>query len=150
MLEVADISDIELKQRWRLYWIHCLFEFANPNLQRMAWIDPEQASWPDEVWDSSFESCNDAYFEHLDLYDLYETALTQGNVSAEEVEHVKDFHNKALGYIEPDDNPEAILSDPQWIEVTQAAKTFWKYLKETVSSDREIELMNKLEREFPL
>lgn len=144
-----DISDIELKQRWRLYWIHCIFEFSNTKLQEMAWVQGTDASWPDgEVWSSSFEECNTSYFDNLDLYDGYEKAIERGNVSQEEADQAKPFHRLAASYIEPDDDPELILKDEEWLEVVEAAKAFWKYLKTTVTSEREITLMNKLEKEF--
>lgn len=144
-----DISDIELKQRWRLYWIHCIFEFSNTKLQEMAWVQGADASWPDgEVWSSSFDECNTSYFDNLDLYDGYEKAIERGNVSQEEADQAKPFHRLAASYIEPDDDPELILKDEEWLEVVEAAKAFWKYLKTTVTSEREITLMNKLEKEF--
>ncbi len=150
MLEVADISDIELKQRWRLYWIQSVFEFSNLRLQRMSWIEASEVSWPDEPWESSFEACNDAYFESLDLYDQYEKAVERTYVTPDEAEHAKSFHQLALAYIEPDDDPVLILGDETWLEVVEAAKEFWEYLKTHVDAPREKELIKKLENEFPL
>ena len=77
----ADISDVELKQRWRLYWIHCIFEFSNSRLQEMSWIQGTEASWPDEAWESSFEDCLSAYFDNLALDDAYVKAIENANVS---------------------------------------------------------------------
>lgn len=149
MLLSEDISDIELKQRWRLYWIHCIFEFSTLKLQKMSWIEGPQANWPDgEIWDSSFEECMSAYFDTLALDDAYAKALAAGNVSQEEVNRANAFHMLALLYDEPSENPDDILNDAQWIEVVTSAKEFWDYLKATVTSQREIDLIKKLEKEF--
>ena len=144
-----DISDVELKQRWRLYWIDCIFEFSNTKLQEMAWIKGPEANWPNgEVWPSSFEECNSSYFDNLDLYDGYAKAVEQGNVSKEEADNANAFHTLAASYIEPSEDPADILKDLEWVEVVQSAKEFWDYLKVTVTSQREIDLMKKLEKEF--
>ena len=144
-----DISDVELKQRWRLYWIHCIFEFSNTRLQEMSWIQGEEAAWPDgEVWSSSFDECISAYFDNLALDDAYEKALIWANVSQKEVDNAKDFHTLAVFYMEPSADPLDILKDEEWLEVVESAKVFWKYLKESVTSKREIDLMKKLEKDF--
>lgn len=144
-----DINDIELKQRWRLYWIQCIFEFSSIPLQKMSWITNSETEYPNEEgWSSSFEECNTSYFDNLDLYDGYTKAVEQGNVSQEEADKVNTFHKLATSYIEPSEDPEDILKDVDWIEVTEAAKEFWDYLKSTVTSAREIALIEKLEKEF--
>ena len=137
-----DISDLELKQRWRLYWIHCIFEFSNIKLQKMSWIEGSEA------WPSSFEECFSAYFDDLALDDTYVRAIKAGNVTQEEASRAHVFHMMALVYEEPDENPEMILNDIEWIKVVESAKGFWDYLKETVTSQREIDLMNSLEQEY--
>ena len=144
-----DISDVELKQRWRLYWIHCIFEFSNIKLQRMSWIEGDEANWPnDEAWPSSFETCISAYFDNLALYDGYDKAVEWGNVSQVEADKASTFHKLAALYIEPSEYPEEILQDQEWIEVVESAKVFWDALKVSATSQREIDLMNKLEKEF--
>lgn len=142
MLLTEDISDVELKQRWRLYWIHCIFEFSNTILQRKAWIEGY------EDWSSSFEECMSAYFDVLALDDAYAKAIKAGNVTQEEADAANAFHIQALLYDEPDENPQMILDDPQWMEVVESAKKFWDYLKLSVTSQREIDLMKKLEKDF--
>lgn len=145
-----DVSDIELKQRWRLYWIGTIFEFANTNLQKIAWLNAVTAEWPDgEAWVSSYEELIEAYFDILALDDAYENALKWGNVSQEEADQAKEFHILAAFYTEPDNDPKSILHDEEWLEVTDAAKDFWHYLKENVTASREIELIQKLEKQFP-
>lgn len=144
-----DISDVELKQRWRLYWLHCIFEFSNVMLQEMAWVQGAESDWPDgEVWSSSFDECISAYFDTLALDDAYEKAVEWGNVSKEEAENAKNFHKLAALYMEPSEDPEDILSDKEWMEVVRSAKEFWDYLKVTITSQKEIDLMNKLEKDF--
>jgi len=149
MLGQADISDVELKRRWRLYWIHCLFEFSNIKLQQMSWVEGEKANWGEsDVWYSSFDECISSYFDNLALDDNYVKALAAGNVSDEEAQHASAFTTLAYSYLEPSDDPKEILADPEWIVVVNLAKTFWDYLKGSVTSQREIDLMQKLEKEF--
>jgi len=149
MLGTQDISDVELKQRWRLYWIHCIFEFSSMKLQRMSWIEGAEAHWPEgEVWESSFEECNAAYFDNLALDDAYVKAIEAGNVSKEEALSANAFHQLTYLYIEPSEDPEDILKDPEWIEMVAKAKEFWDYLKTHVTAQREKDLIKKLEKEF--
>ena len=144
-----DISDAELKQRWRLYWIHCIFEFSSIKLQKMSWIEGANADWPDgEVWYSSFDECIASYFDNLALDDGYEKAINAGNVSKEEAAKATAFSRLAYAYIEPSEEPEMILQDEEWLEIVALAKEFWIYLRENVSSEREIELIKKLEKQF--
>jgi hypothetical protein len=144
-----DISDIELKQRWRLYWIESIFEFSNPKLQRMSWLEGPTADWPNgEEWPSSFDACMSAYFDNLALDDGYAKAVLWGNVSQEEAQGAEAFTRLAYAYIEPDEDPQEILDDTQWMEVVASAKEFWGYLKRSVSSQREIDLMQELEEKF--
>lgn len=142
MLLTEDISDVELKQRWRLYWIHCIFEFSNITLQRMAWIEGSQE------WPSSFDECMSAYFDTLALDDAYVKAIEAGNVTKEEAMMAHSFHMLALLYDEPSENPEMILNDSEWLKVVESAKEFWDYLKRTVTSQREMDLIKKLEKDF--
>jgi len=145
----ADISDIELKQRWRLYWIHCIFEFSNIKLQEMAWVQRDKEIWPKgEVWESSFEECMSAYFDNLALDDAYIKALKEGNVSKEEVTNAQTFHQLAYLYIEPSQEPQEILNDEEWLEVVHEAKVFWNYLKSNLKAKREVDLVLQLEKDF--
>lgn len=144
-----DISDVELKQRWRLYWLHCIFEFSTLKLQKMSWSEGLEANWPHgEAWSSSFEECMSAYFDTLALDDAYVKAIAAGNVSQEEASRGNTFHMLALLYDEPSENPDDILNDAEWLEVVKSAKEFWDYLKATATSQREIDLIKKLEKEY--
>lgn len=144
-----DISDVELKQRWRLYWIHCLFEFSNEKLQYMSWVEGADANWPlGEDWPSSFDECISAYFDNLALDDGYEKAVKQGNVSQAEADKAEAFNKLAYAYLEPSEDPKEILEDEAWLEVVTLAQEFWNYLKQTVRSQREMDLIVKLEEAF--
>lgn len=145
-----DISDIELKQRWRLYWLQTIFEFANINLQKMAWIQKENSDWPDkEAWESSFYECTSAYFDILALNDAYEKAVLWKNISKQEAEHAKKFHQLLVFYMEPSSDASDILADQEWLEVVNAAKEFWLYLRKYITAKRELELINELENKYP-
>lgn len=142
MLGQADISDVELKQRWRLYWINCIFDFSSLKFQELSWVNKS------EKWPSSFEECNAAYFDNLALYKGYVKAVEAGNVTQIEAKKASSFHDLANFYDEPSDNPADILKDEEWLEVVEAAGLFWTYLKETLTEPREVERMEKLEKEF--
>lgn len=141
-----DISDIELKQRWRLYWIHTVFEFSNLKLQKKSWTqESEDISNKEEEFSTSFEECSSSYFDNLALFNGYDKALKYGNVSLAEAQNADTFHQLLYMYDEPSENPEEIFQDGEWLEVVEAAKIFWNYLKENVSAQREIDLIKKLE-----
>ncbi|HIP19712.1 MAG TPA: hypothetical protein EYG70_01155 [Sulfurimonas sp.] len=142
MLEQADISDIELKQRWRLYWINCIFDFSSLKFQELSWVNNS------EKWPSSFAECNAAYFDNLGLYQGYVKAIEAGNVSQEEADKASLFHDLANFYDEPSTDPKDILKDEEWLEVVAAAKDLWDYLKATLKEPREVECIEKLEKEF--
>ena len=144
-----DISDVELKQRWRLYWIHCVFEFSNIKLQQMSWVEGNDANWPTaEGWPSSFDECMSAYFDNLALDNGYAKAVEDGNVSLVEANKAKAFSKLAYTYLEPSEDPVEILEDEEWKEIVVLAKEFWDYLKATVTSQREIDLIKQLESGF--
>ncbi len=142
MLTQTDISDVELKQRWRLYWLNYIFEFSNIELQRESWVNGS-TKWP-----SSFEESMIAYFDNLALYKGYEEAIKAGNVSKEEADMAATFHQLAAFYDAPSENPQDILEDDEWLEVVEAAKELWTYLKGTLRAPRELTLVEKLEKEF--
>ncbi len=142
MLAQADISDVELKQRWRLYWINCIFDFSSLKFQELSWVNNS------EKWPSSYEQCTSAYFDNLGLYKGYEKAIQAGNVSEIEALKASTFHDLANFYDEPSQDPQDILNDEEWLEVVEAAGVFWTYLKETLTHPREVERIEKLEKEF--
>jgi len=126
-----DVSDIELKQRWRLYWIETIYEIANIESQKIS---------------TSFEELLSSYFDNLSLFNGYEKALQCGNVTQEEAQNVVLFHDLLYIYDEPNENFEDILEDEEWLNVVNAAQEFWNYLKVSVTSKREIDLINILEK----
>ncbi|MDF1884156.1 hypothetical protein JHD49_09410 [Sulfurimonas sp. SAG-AH-194-C21] len=142
MLTQADISDVELKQRWRLYWINCIFDYSSLKFQELSWVNNSQK------WPSSFAECTSAYFDNLGLYKGYAQAIAAGNVSEVEAQKASTFHDLANFYDEPSQNPRDILGDEEWLEVVEAAAILWVFLKDTLSEPREIQLIEKLEKEF--
>ncbi len=142
MLVQADISDVELKQRWRLYWINCIFDYSSLKFQELSWVNHSQK------WPSSFTECTTAYFDNLGLYKGYEKAIQAGNVSEKEALKASTFHDLANFYDEPSQNPQDILEDEEWLEIVEAANILWAYLKETLNEPREVQRMEKLEKEF--
>ncbi|MDF1877600.1 hypothetical protein JHD47_07185 [Sulfurimonas sp. SAG-AH-194-L11] len=142
MLAQADISDVELKQRWRLYWINCIFDFSSLKFQELSWVNHSKK------WPSSFDECNAAYFDNLGLYKGYAQAIQAGNVSEIEATKASPFHDLANFYDVPSQNPQEILKDEEWLEIVAAANVLWDYLKSTLTEPREVERIAKLEKEF--
>ena len=142
MLAQADISDVELKQRWRLYWINCIFDFSSLKFQELSWVNNSKK------WPSSYDECTSAYFDNLALYKGYTQAIQAGNVTELEAQEASTFHNLANFYDAPSQDPQDILQDEEWLEIVDAANDLWDYLKTTLTHPREIELIEKLEKEF--
>jgi len=69
-------------------------------------------------------------------------------VSEIEAQKASTFHDLANFYDEPSKDPQDILNDEEWLEVVEAAGVFWTYLKETLTHPREVERIEKLEKEF--
>lgn len=64
-----DVSDIELKQRWRLYWIYSIFELSNIRIQEVSWMKNDTKSLDEEnIWSASFAESTSAYFDNLSLF----------------------------------------------------------------------------------
>lgn len=144
-----DISEIELKQRWRLYWIATIFEFSHLDLQEKFWFSDSQLTRSkSELFSSSYADSYSAYFEILALDDAYEAALKSNNVSSEEAKNAQAFHNLLVFYDEPWETSELMIEDPEWRELVNTAQKFWNYLERTLTSQREIDLIKKMKKEF--
>ena len=112
--------DSELQGNWRTRWLSSIEEFANLDDQKRLWLDPVGTN-PHY----SFREYFNCYFDDLDLNEGYDSAMREGFVSTEEATAVAEFHELADKYQEPRGDVydhAAILNDPNWIEVVEAAK----------------------------
>lgn len=110
----------ELRRNWRTDWLSSIQEFADEESQRRLWLDPTNTN-PH----FSFVEYFCCYFDDLGLSDGgYDWAVKENLVSPDEVAAVAHFHQIADTYNSPTDDydHEAILADPKWAEVVEAAK----------------------------
>lgn len=146
------MSDTELRINWRLSWIASLYEFANPKLQYMSWVEGPSANWPkDLVWCSSPTECFCGYFDDLALGDRdggYAKTIQEGLVSEEEASLVATFNSLAKKYNGPVDDPIKVLNDQNWKIVTREASLAWNQLRKIILEPIEIKKMEELERAF--
>jgi len=111
----------EQRRHWRLVWLSSLHAFSDSDTLRKRWLDPTEQN-PH----FSFVECICSYFDDANLGEenAYEKRLAEGDVGAEEVTAVAEFHSLAESYDSPSgDNydHEAILRDEKWQEVVDAA-----------------------------
>ena len=110
----------EQRRNWRTNWLSSIQEFADEEMQRRSWLDPTNTN-PH----FSFVECFCCYFDSFGLSDGgYEWAVKEKLVSRDEVTAVAEFHQIADAYESPTDDfdHDAILGDPKWSEVVDAAK----------------------------
>ena len=109
----------DLRQNWRQNWLNSIQEHADVDEQRRRWLDITE---PSPHFQYGEYCC--CYFDDLCLGDLgYPWALAEGLVSAQEVQAVAEFHALADAY-DPayGDDSAAVLADPKWLAVTDAAR----------------------------
>lgn len=110
----------ELRRKWRTNWLSSIQEFGDDEAQRRLWLDLAKTN-PH----FSFVEYFCCYFDNLGLSDGgYDWAVNENLVSREEAAAVERFHQLADSYDSPTDDydHEAILADPKWAEVVEAAK----------------------------
>ena len=108
----------ELRRNWRANWLGSIQEFADDDEQRRLWLDPPNPHF-------SFGEYLCCYFDDLNLSKGgYEWAINESLVSPDEAAAVAQFHYLADGYHSPTDDFDhlAILADPKWVAVVEAAK----------------------------
>lgn len=110
------------RRHWRLLWLSSLQAFGDRDTQANRWLDRTERN-PH----FSLVECMCSYFDdaYLGEEDAYEKRLARGHISAEEVAAVADFHALAERYESPngdDWDAEAVLRDPNWQKVVDAAQ----------------------------
>src|SRR5690349_18482030 len=116
---MASNGNDELRRNWRNRWLSSIQEFADSDTQRRLWLDPTNTN-PHY----SFGEYYCCYFDDLNLSEGYGWAVDEGLIDRDEVQAVMEFHRVARAYHQPGtprDN-EAVLADPQWEDVVNAAK----------------------------
>lgn len=117
-----ELTETEQRQYWRLHWLSSLQEFTDISVQTTRWVNPEETN-PHY----SFVECMCCYFDDADLaeQESYERRIAGGYLTPEEASAVAEFHLLADQYHSPggdDYDTAAILSDPAWRKVVEAAQ----------------------------
>jgi hypothetical protein len=85
----------------------------------------------------------------LVLEDGYARVIERGLVTPAEAAVVADFHNRAKDY-RVDGSAEDVLRDPQWIALTNAARSAWRALAERLANTEDGDAMRSLEETWGL
>jgi hypothetical protein len=122
MSDKNELTEEEQRHFWRLRWLSSLQGFTDEIVQARKWTDPSEGN-PH----FSFVECMCCYFDDADLADKesYERRIERGYITLAEADAVAEFHSSADQYQAPggdDYNDEAILSDPAWGNVVEAAQ----------------------------
>ncbi len=125
---MTELSDAELRQNWRINWLHAIQAFCDTEIQKSRWLDPAEAN-PHY----SFVECMCCYFDDslFGQNDPYPHLVERGHLTLEEAEAVAEFHGQADAYQSPNDDDydvEAILSDRGWHSVVDTAQKAQKKL----------------------
>ena len=117
-----DLTEEEQRHYWRLRWLSSLHSFADEIAQTQKWTDPSQSN-PH----FSFIECMCCYFDDAGLsdQDSYNERIARGYLTSAEANAVAEFHLLADQYQAPagdDYDDRAILDDPAWRNVVEAAQ----------------------------
>ena len=135
------IENSALRRNWRSNWLASIQEFADIETQRRLWLDPANSN-PHY----SFVEYLCCYFDDLVLADEgYRGVLAEGLISSEEVAAVSNFHEIADAYNSPTDDYDhaAILDDPNWKAVVEAAQQARATLLTLIDDPRERSLLTQ-------
>jgi len=133
-------------KNWRRRWLFCLFELSHMAFQWKLWVE---SAYPHITGD--FDEGMYQYFVELGLGKNYVKAIKNGNISKEEYNMVKEFHDSLAVYYEKEqpEQPNAIvLKDSEWIKISETGLNAWDVLKSSIEDKDEIDFMLNLESEY--
>jgi len=110
----------DLRRTWRQNWLGCLQDFADGDVQRRMWLDPQNQN---PHWSYIEFMCS--YFDDTLHGDDYDWAIEQGFVTQEEVDAIAALHHLLTAHQAPggnDHDNERILNDPAWRLIVEEAK----------------------------
>ena len=123
LMDAIPTEEEEAQRRhWRLLWLSSIQAFSDSETQRTRWLDPTEKNPY-----YSLVECMCGYFDdaYLSETDAYAKRVAVGNLTEEEVAAVAEFHALAERYESPTGdnwNSEAVLEDPRWQAVVNAAQ----------------------------
>ena len=143
----AKLVDKELLKNVRENWLNSIFEFGHVDFQKKVWLE---AAYKTYVSDYTESICQ--YFDDLDLSSGFDKFVNHGFATQSEYEILKRFDAELRKYTERTEKrnltDKQILLDPEWIEITNLAKTAWHKLKTVIENPNEIAFMHSLETQF--
>jgi len=140
---VTDTADHQkLRKNRREQWLSSIQEIADLETQRTKWLDPINTN---PHW--SFIEIVCCYFDDLGL-DKSKTGyggwIDHGLITAAEAAAVTDFHAVVSAYKSPkgdDYDNAAVLNDPKWLRVVEAAKAAQSRLAELITDANERQIL---------
>lgn len=119
---VSRTASAELRTVWRGNWLAAIHELADLHMQRATWLNPANRN-PHY----SFIEYVEVYFDDLALtedHGGYAARIAEGLLSADEAAVVRQLHSLFDQYKPPggDFDHGAILDDPSWHRIVEAAK----------------------------
>ena len=118
LLKPPHADFVAARHRWRIGWLSAVGAYADRDVQHQ-WTDPEQRNPY-----YSYRECACSYFDDCDIRGGYDFFLRLGYVSQREAAIILDFHHRASAYAALEEHPTdaAILADPRWQAVVDAAR----------------------------
>lgn len=126
------------KNEWRKRWLSSINELTSFDLQKKSWIDKTHSN---PHW--SFVEFMCSYFDDLAIDNNYKYQLDKGWVTKKEYELIEDWHIALDKYKSPkNDNydNEAILSDPNWLNILEIGIKSREELAKTLNESERVYL----------
>ena len=120
-------------ENWRKRWFASINELTSLELQQKSWLNKENTN---PHW--SFIEFTECYFDDLFVNDNYTYALNEG---------LKAWHEMLSEYVAPNEddyNHNAILNDPNWMEVIELGLKMKKDLSEIINSKERLILKENI------
>lgn len=119
---MSEPSQKDQRRHWRMMWLSSLQAFSDDETQQSRWLDPEERNPA-----YSYVECMCSYFDDAFMgdEDAFQRRIRRGHLTEEEAAAVEQFHALADAYESPggdDYDNAAILSDPKWHAVVDAAE----------------------------
>ncbi len=141
---MADRAKPQLRQIWRRNWLASIRELSALDWQRDLWGKSDNPH-------HSFDEYLTVYFDEVVFSDGYEARIREGLLSASEVDAIDAFHSLIDAYPAPS-NPvdhNAVLADPAWAEVVNAATRARENLLALIADPEERRELLRDQPEYP-